>query len=117
MGGVIDDAQRHTDHLCHALPGPHRATAPQVGRTRPLFGSQPPERAGRGPMASRVRPAWSSPRPLLTDGGGAHPQGLAHVALGPALVQAMPDWPSACGFPVVRSRVQAEYGSLWLLPC
>jgi hypothetical protein len=25
MGGVIDDAKRHTDHLRHALPGPHLA--------------------------------------------------------------------------------------------
>ena len=115
MGGVIDNAKCPTDHLRHALPGPHLAaeaiglgaTAQQVGQMRQQVGSQAAGRAGRRAMAEGLRAVLPCPFQPLADGGGADPQGLGNVPLGPTLLPEMPGLQSARFFPVVRDRVHA----------
>ena len=124
MGGVIEHAKLDTDHLRHALPGPHLAAAAiglgaavqQVGQTRQLCGSQPAGRARRWAMTQRLRAAQAGSRHPLADRGGADPQGLGNLALRPALLFEVPGLQAACFFPIVRDRVHTKQGSTRSLP-
>jgi hypothetical protein len=94
MGGVIEPAKLDTDHLGHALPGPHLAaeaiglgaTVQQAGQTGQLVGSQPAGCARRWLMAQRLWTTHAGSLHPLADRGGADPQGLGNLALRPALL-------------------------------
>jgi len=119
MGGVIHNAKRYTDHLCHALPGPHLAaeavglgaTMQQIGQTRQLVRRQSTGCTGRWAIAEGLRAVLSSPFQPLADGGSADPQRLGDLMLRPAFLQELPGLHAPRFFPVVRDGVQTSQNS------
>jgi hypothetical protein len=124
MGGVIEHAKLDTDHLGHALPGPHLAaeaiglgaTVQQVRQTGQLVGSQPAGGARRWLMAQRLWAAQAGSLHPLADRSGADPQGRGNLALRPALLFEVPGLQAACFFPIVWDWVHTEQRSTRSLP-
>jgi hypothetical protein len=125
MGGVINNAKRHTDYFRHPPPGPPLAaeaiglgaTVQQIGPACQLGRRQSAGCTGRWARAEDLRAALSSLFQPLADGSGADPQSLGYLVLRPALLQEMPGWQASRFFPVVSSRVHASHDSTcqWLV--
>jgi hypothetical protein len=115
MTRMIEEATCQADDGGDPRTGPERSAEAissgtamqQLGQTGEVLRSQPPRGSWGRPAPERFGAGVASPFHPLTNGSLADPNGLGHLALGPALLREGPGLHAPRFLPVLRGRIHA----------